>query len=167
MTMRSFVAATVLLFSCRLFYDAEAVPAPYDPTRLMTTFPPAKIFLDESASPTGDASSGSSQDTSLPPLTTQSNLQQRGGGGLIPAGYHPLGYKITELGERFLEFGTTCLESDVGRFLASVKTKRKTMSAIQTQWLEIVRVSKSGQSMRIYRSLQDLVDFCLAARLID
>lgn len=92
---------------------------------------------------------------------------ERRGGGIIPPGYNPFGYKITPLGERFLEFGPTCLESDVGRLLASLKTKRKTMSVIQTQWLEIVRVSKTGQSMRIYRTLQDLIDFCLAARLID
>lgn len=78
-----------------------------------------------------------------------------------------MGYRITALGERFLEFGTSCLESDVGRLLASLKAKRKTMSSIQTEWLEIVRMSKSGQSMRIYRSLQELIDFCLSARLID
>lgn len=89
------------------------------------------------------------------------------GGGFLPAGYNPFGYKITALGERFLEFGTTCLESDIGRLLASLKSKRKTLATIQTEWLEIVRISKKGQSMRIYRSLQDMIDFCLAARLID
>lgn len=88
------------------------------------------------------------------------------GGGWIPAGYNPMGYKISALGETFLEFGETCLESDVGRFLASIKT-RKTLSTIQSQWLEIVRVSKKGQSMRVYRNLQALIEFCLAARLID
>ena len=89
------------------------------------------------------------------------------GGGFLPAGYNPFGYKITPLGERFLEFGTTCLESDIGRLLASLKSKRKTLATIQTEWLEIVRISKKGQMMRIYRSLQDMIDFCLAARLID
>ena len=88
------------------------------------------------------------------------------GGGWIPAGYNPFGYKITALGEKFLEFGETCLESDVGRFLASIKT-RKTLSAIQSQWLEVVRVSKKGQSMRVYRNLKELIEFCLAANLID
>ena len=87
------------------------------------------------------------------------------GGGILPAGYNPFGYQITVLGEQFLEFGG-CLDTDIGRFLASIK-KRKSMSVIQTQWLEIVRVSKSGQSMRIYRTLQQIIDFCLAARLID
>ena len=84
---------------------------------------------------------------------------------MIPAGYNPFGYKITLLGEQFLEFGGS-LESDVGRFLASLK-ERKTMATIKTTWLEIVRVSKKAQSMRIYRVLQELVDFCLKAGLID
>jgi hypothetical protein len=93
-------------------------------------------------------------------------MMQRGG-GLVPAGYNPFGYKTTELGERFLDFGASCLDSDVGRVLASIKQQRKTISSIKTTWLEIVRVSKSAQSMRIYRTLEDLIDFCLAARLID
>ncbi|KAG7348021.1 hypothetical protein IV203_016726 [Nitzschia inconspicua] len=92
----------------------------------------------------------------------------RGGAGffgLIPAGYHPLGYQITDLGSKFLQFDGS-LESDVGRFLASLKT-RKRHAAIKDQWLEIVRVSKSGQTMRIYRTLDDLIAFCIKARLLD
>lgn len=100
-----------------------------------------------------------------------STLQVRGGARainkFIPAGYHPYGYQITELGEQFLSLDQSCLDSDVGRFLASLKSKRKTISALKDQWLEIVRVSKSGQSMRIYRTLNELIAFCLAAKLID
>jgi hypothetical protein len=83
------------------------------------------------------------------------------GGGWVPAGYNPFGYQITELGEQFLSFEGS-LDSDIGRFLASVK-QRKSKTTIQGQWLEIVRASKQGQSMRIYRSLEDFIDFCLKA----
>lgn len=87
------------------------------------------------------------------------------GGGIIPAGYNPFGYKITELGERYLALQGS-LDSDLGRFLASLKT-RKTSSAIKDQWLEIVRVNKAGQSMRIYRTLDELLKFCLEAGFIN
>lgn len=92
---------------------------------------------------------------------------QRGGGlsSFIPSGYNPFGYQITELGEKFLEFDGS-LDSDIGRFLASVKT-RKRFDAIKSQWLEILRVSKKGQSMRIYRSLEDFIKFCLKAGFLD
>ena len=84
---------------------------------------------------------------------------------MIPAGYHPLGYKISDLGIKFLEFDGS-LDSDVGRFLASLK-QRKSTAALKAQWMEILRVSKKGQSMRIYRQLQDLTDFCLQAGFIN
>jgi hypothetical protein len=87
------------------------------------------------------------------------------GGGLIPAGYHPLGYKMTALGEIFLAFDGS-MDSDVGRFLASLK-QRKSMNTIKGQWLEVVRVAKNAQSMRIYRKLPDLIDFCINAGLMD
>lgn len=94
---------------------------------------------------------------------------ERGGGfglsSLVPAGYNPFGYKITELGKKFLTFDGS-LDSDIGRFLASVKT-RKRFDGIKSQWLEILRVSKVGQSMRIYRKLQELIDFCLKAGFLD
>lgn len=91
----------------------------------------------------------------------------RGGGSwfFIPAGWNPFGYRITELGEKFLEFDGS-LHCDVGRFLASCKS-RKSLSTMKSQWLEIVRASKQGQSMRIYRGLDDLIQFCLKARLLD
>jgi hypothetical protein len=92
----------------------------------------------------------------------------RGGAGissLIPAGYNPFGYQMTDLGTRFLEFEGS-LDSDVGRFLASLKS-RKRRAALKDQWLEIVRVSKSAQTMRIYRTLDDLIQFCIQARLLD
>ena len=97
------------------------------------------------------------------------NSVNRGGGfglsSLVPAGYNPFGYKITELGQKFLEFDGS-LDSDVGRFLSSVRT-RKRFDSIKSQWLEILRVSKKGQSMRIYKSLQEFIDFCLAAGFLD
>ncbi|KAL3938007.1 MAG: hypothetical protein SGBAC_006986 [Bacillariaceae sp.] len=87
------------------------------------------------------------------------------GGGWIPAGYNPFGYQITELGEQFLAFEGS-LDSDVGRFLASVR-ERKSVRTIRSQWLEVVRASKKGQSMRIYRALDDFVEFCLKAGFLD
>lgn len=94
---------------------------------------------------------------------------ERGGAfglsSLIPAGYNPFGYKITKLGQKFLEFDGS-LDSDIGRFLSSVRT-RKRFDGIKDQWLEILRVSKKGQSMRIYRSLKELIAFCLEAGFLD
>jgi len=100
----------------------------------------------------------------------------RGGGWLFPRGWNPFGYTITSLGERFLSFEGS-LESDVGRFLASLKGSgsggggivfgRKRYSTLKGQWLEVLRVSKTGQSMRIYKNIDALIKFCLQARLID
>jgi hypothetical protein len=94
------------------------------------------------------------------------NAIPRGGGYIIPAGWNPFGYKITTLGEAFLAFDGS-LDSDVGRFLASTKSGRKRMTDLKAQWLEVLRVSKTGQSMRVYRQLQELLDFCLRAGLVD
>mmetsp|Transcript_42563 Transcript_42563/g.129144 ORF Transcript_42563/g.129144 Transcript_42563/m.129144 type:complete len:108 (-) Transcript_42563:355-678(-) len=88
------------------------------------------------------------------------------GGGFIPSGYHPFGYGLTDLGRRYLEFDGS-LDGDVGRFLASLKAGRKTKTVLKAQWLEVVRVSKQGQSMRILRTLDDLLDFSLKARFLD
>ena len=93
-------------------------------------------------------------------------LKLRAGDGLLPAGWNPFGYQITTLGQEFLKYEGS-LDSDVGRFLASMKASRKTKAAIKSNWLEIVRVSKTGQAMRIYRQLDDLLQFCLKAGLID
>ena len=90
----------------------------------------------------------------------------RGGWSIIPSGYNPLGYKITALGKQFLSFEGS-LDSEVGRFLASLKAHRKRRKAIKEMWLEIVRSSKQGISMRIYRELDRILDFCLKAGLID
>lgn len=98
--------------------------------------------------------------------TPPTHMPPRGGWTIVPSGYNPLGYKITELGKQFIKFGDS-LECDVGRFLASLKAHRKRRKAIKEQWLEIVRASKQGQSMRIYRELDNLLDFCLRAGLIN
>ena len=85
----------------------------------------------------------------------------------FPSGYNPFGYGLTELGKEFLAFDGS-LESDVGRFLASLKSgKRKSAAVMKEQWLEVVRVSKQGQSMRIYRKLDELISFCLKAGFLD
>ena len=84
----------------------------------------------------------------------------------IPAGWNPLGYKITVLGEEFLKFDGS-LDCDLGRFLASLKAGRRRTKALKASWLEIVRVSKTGQSMRIYRKLDDLILFSLRSGLIN
>ena len=87
------------------------------------------------------------------------------GGGIIPGGYNPFGYRITALGEEFLKFEGSS-DSDVGRLLTTLR-KRKKFQAIKEQWLEVLRVSKSGQSMRIYRLLKELLDFAVKAGFVD
>jgi len=87
------------------------------------------------------------------------------GGGLL-AGYNPFGYFITSVGLDFLEFDGS-LDSDVGRLLASLKSGRKRKSTLKSQWLEIMRVSKTGQSLRIYRRLDELIELCLNANFIN
>ena len=77
-----------------------------------------------------------------------------------------MGYKITALGEEFLRFEGS-LDGDVGRFLASLKAGRRRVAALKASWLEIVRASKKAQAMRIYRNMDDLIKFCLKAKLID
>lgn len=90
----------------------------------------------------------------------------RGGGFGFPAGWHPFGYALTELGRRYLEFEGS-RDGDVGRFLSSLTSGgRKSRKALREQWLEVIRVSKKRQSMRIYRTMDDLIDFCLEARFI-
>lgn len=85
----------------------------------------------------------------------------------FPAGYNPFGHSLTSLGERYLSFDGS-LESDVGTFLSTLKGgKRKSAAVMKEQWLEIVRVGKKGQSMRVYRQLDDLIDFCLKSGFID
>ena len=101
------------------------------------------------------------------PIYDMSTL--RGGAALnpFPSGYNPMGYGLTDLGKQFLDFDGS-LDSDVGRFLASLKSgKRKSKSVMKEQWLEVVRVSKQGQSMRVYRQLDELIAFCLKAGFID
>lgn len=98
-------------------------------------------------------------------------LTPRGGAAAalnpFPSGYNPFGYGLTDLGKEYLAFDGS-LDSDVGRFLSSLKTgKRKSASVMKEQWLEVVRVSKQGQSMRIYRKLDELISFCLKAGFID
>ena len=88
------------------------------------------------------------------------------GGGYLPAGWNPFGYGVTDLGHEFLKFEGS-RDSDVGRFLASLKSGRKKQNTLKEQWIEIVRVSKSGQSMRILRTLDDLIAFCLKAGFLD
>ena len=103
------------------------------------------------------------------PLFDTKTSSLRGGAALnpFPAGYNPFGYSLTDLGKTYLEFEGS-LESDIGKFLSTMKSgKRKSKDTMKEQWLEIVRVSKKGQSMRILRKLDDLIDFCLKAGFID
>ena len=79
---------------------------------------------------------------------------------------NPFGYGLTNLGKQFLTFDGSA-ESDLGKFLSTLKSGRKSEATIKSQWLEIVRVSKQGQNMRIYRKLDDLIKFCLSAGFID
>lgn len=96
------------------------------------------------------------------PSLTKSEKAIRLRCGSIFAGWNPFGYGITKLGLEFLEWDGS-LDSDIGRFLASFKSGRKREKQLKQQWLEIVRVSKQGQSMRIYRKMDDLLAFCVKA----
>jgi len=94
----------------------------------------------------------------------------------FPSGYHPFGYGITDLGRSYLEFDGS-IDSDIGKFLSTFKGgagdggggsgKRKSTATMKDQWLEIVRVAKTGQSMRIYRRLDDIIAFCIKAGFLD
>lgn len=83
-----------------------------------------------------------------------------------PAGWHPWGYRITARGKTFLSLGDSVL-CDVGRFLSTLKSSRKRHAVLKQTWLEIMRTSQTTQAMRIYRTLDALVEFCLSAGLID
>eukprot|EP00804_Cyclotella_cryptica_P029340 CCRYP_017745-RA/>CCRYP_017745-RA protein AED:0.01 eAED:0.01 QI:250/1/1/1/0/0/3/1961/177 len=110
-----------------------------------------------------------SADTKSPMISSPYFFSMRGGGAavkILPAGYNPFGYGLTDLGKQFLTFNGSA-ESDVGKFLSTLKSGRKTEATIKSQWLEIVRVSKKGQNMRIYRKLDELTKFCLSAGFID
>mmetsp|Transcript_21633 Transcript_21633/g.30136 ORF Transcript_21633/g.30136 Transcript_21633/m.30136 type:complete len:169 (+) Transcript_21633:149-655(+) len=99
------------------------------------------------------------------PLLLDNTLNIRGGFSIFPSGWNPMGYKITRLGEQFLSFDGT-LETDVGRFLASLK-RRKWKSTLKSEWLEILRASKKAQTMRVYRKLDELLKFCLKSGFIN
>ena len=90
-------------------------------------------------------------------------LEVRRGGGLL-AGLNPLGYKMTALGSEFLAFDGS-RDSDLGRLLSSLKQRKRT-STIKSEWLELVRFSKTGQAVRVYKDLDRLLSFLLAAGLI-
>ncbi|KAL7566629.1 hypothetical protein ACA910_003464 [Epithemia clementina (nom. ined.)] len=95
---------------------------------------------------------------------------------LFLAGRHPFGYKLTALGEEFLSLEGS-LDGDVGRFLASFRSSssgsgnnskpRKRLATLKAQWLEVVRVAKTRQAMRIYRTLDELIQFCVKAGFLE
>lgn len=81
-------------------------------------------------------------------------------GGALLAGYNPFGLVVTDLGLQFLEFQGS-RDSDLGRLLSTLKT-RKRRSTIKQEWLEILRVAKTAQAARIYKELDNLLNFLLA-----
>jgi hypothetical protein len=104
--------------------------------------------------------------------STRLQIQDIRGGGAttglswwIPSGYHPYGYQITALGEEFLSFPGS-LECDLGRFLASLKT-RKTTYALKNAWLEVILNSKTAKAMNMYKNIDNMLQCCLKAKLID
>ena len=104
-------------------------------------------------------------------LATATERIPRGGTAAFgfPAGWHPFGYALSELGERYLAFEGS-RDGDVGKFLSSTlsgRKSRKTRNELREYWREITRYSKKRQSMRIYRTIDDLIDFCLDAGFID
>lgn len=84
----------------------------------------------------------------------------------FPAGWHPFGYGLMDLGVEFLVLDGS-LDSDIGRLLASLKSGRKKRPVLKQNWVEIVRQAKDGQSMRVLRTLDDLIAFCLKAGFIN
>lgn len=90
-------------------------------------------------------------------------------GGYIPAGWNPFGYKLSDLGERFLA-SEGALDCDVGRFLASFKSTltggRKSRSSMKGKWLEVLRYAKTEESSRIYRTFDELLQLCIDAGFI-
>ena len=86
-------------------------------------------------------------------------------GGAMLAGLNPFGYKISERGETFLEYEGS-RDSDLGKLLSSLK-QRKTTSRIKSEWLELMRYSKTGQSVRIYKDLDAMLALLLKMGLID
>ncbi|KAJ1460883.1 mitochondrial carrier domain-containing protein [Pelagophyceae sp. CCMP2097] len=80
------------------------------------------------------------------------------------AGWHPLGLRATALGADFLNFDGS-RESDLGRVVSTLKV-RKRRTTLKTEWLEILRFSKSAQSARIYHALDDLVAAAMKMGLV-
>ena len=85
------------------------------------------------------------------------------GGGLL-SGMNPLGYKMTALGEQFLEFDGS-RDSDLGRLLSSLKSSKR-HSSIKSEWLELMRFSKTGQALRVYKELDAFLAFLLQCGFI-
>ena len=81
------------------------------------------------------------------------------------AGLNPFGYKLTTLGEQFLEFEGS-RDSDLGRLLSSLKS-RKTKSRLKSEWLEVMRNAKSGQSVRVYKGIDEMIALLLQMGLLD
>jgi hypothetical protein len=96
-----------------------------------------------------------------PRAATSRALALRGG---LFAGLNPLGYKMTALGEQFLEFDGS-RDSDLGRLLSSLKS-RKRHATIKSEWLELMRFSKTGQALRIYKELDAFLAFLLKCGFI-
>mmetsp|Transcript_54 Transcript_54/g.109 ORF Transcript_54/g.109 Transcript_54/m.109 type:complete len:157 (+) Transcript_54:194-664(+) len=141
---------------------------------LLLVFHFSSIRISSAASPPFSTSSSIAfrqhqQQESVSPVIVGSllldNTLSIRGGGIIPGGWNPMGYRITKLGEQFLSFDGT-LDTDIGRFISSLK-RRKWKSTLKSEWLEILRASKSAQTMRIYRTLDDLLKFCLKAGFIN
>ena len=106
---------------------------------------------------------------SLATATTERIPRSRTAAFGFPAGWHPFGYALSELGERYLAFEGS-RDGDVGKFLSSTlsgRKSRKTRNELREYWREITRYSKKRQSMRIYRTIDDLIDFCLDAGFVD
>jgi hypothetical protein len=162
-------------------YNPDFKPPPsynpdYKPPSNSKTSIPASKSKSEPSAPAISSKSFTKQllssmrsQTSEKETISEDSVSQVSRGGaswrLIPAGWNPFGYKLSELGEEFLNF-EGALDCDVGRFLASLR-ERKRLHTLKGQWLEVVRVAKTGQAMRIYRNIDDLLRFCLRTGLIN
>jgi len=159
------VSTTIRSSTC---HAAKFPAPPYDSS---TRNSAASIFLHGSSKRPGPSArilpTSSTTRPKSPRSLASTTLLLRGGAfRVIPAGWNPLGYKITALGEEFLSF-EGALDCDVGRFLASLKAGRRRVKDLKASWLEIVRASKTGQAMRIYRNMDHFITFCLKAGFIN
>ena len=77
-------------------------------------------------------------------------------------------YRISSLGEEFVKIDGP-VPADIGRFLTSILQAKDGLSklAIEENWETIVRLSGDTQSQRVLKKLDEIIEFCSKAKLIE